>query len=134
MNWKKKNGIISLAVMLTQLMGAVVLAAPEENFPATMTVNQESKSFTLRFKSNRTTGYRWFLAKYDRHLLQPLSYSYEVPSVAMMGASGVSVWTFQVRPAAKLVPGITTITWIYARSWEKPDKTQKHVVTIYFLK
>lgn len=107
-------------------------SAPKEKFPSSVTVNEKEKTLTVRFKSNRTTGFSWFLSKYDTHLLKPSAYRYEVPAVGMMGASGASVWTFQVLPAAKLVPVITTITWLYARPWQKPTDAKTHSVTVYF--
>lgn len=108
------------------------VSAPVPTFPSTVTVNKKQSTLTIRFKSNRTTGYSWFLSKYNSHLLQPLSYHYQAPAVGMMGAPGVSVWTFQVLPAAKRVPSMTTITWIHARPWEKSGDAEAHSVTVYF--
>ena len=121
--------LLSLACCTTSF---ATPAAPKEKYPSTVSVNEKEKTFTVEFKSNRTTGYSWFLSQYDTHLIKPIAYQYKVPNVSIMGASGVSVWTFQVLPAAKSVPVITTITWLYARPWQKPGDAKSHSITVYF--
>jgi len=121
-----------LCIAFLSALTLSAIAAPAKKQPSSVTVNAKEKTVTVRFKSNRTTGYSWFLSKYDTHLLKPISYHYDTPAVGMMGASGTSVWTFQVLSDAKVVPGVTTVTWLYARPWEKPADAKKHSVTIYF--
>lgn len=99
--------------------------------PNSLTVSADAKTVEIRLVSNKTTGYSWFLERYNSKLIKPLSYHYIVPSVSMVGAPGVSVWTFQVLPHA--VPIHDRITWVSVRPWEKLEKPTYFTTDIYFL-
>jgi predicted secreted protein len=132
--WKKQLAVTVASVSC--LLGQIAAAEPvaKEVSPQVLSVPAKAKQLVVRLQSNRTSGYNWFLSKYDARLLKPVSYHYELPAVGMMGAPGSSVWTFQVLPAAQLVPGMTTIRWTYSRPWEKADHAKVHLTTVYFSK
>jgi len=70
--------------------------------------------FTISLPANPTTGYEW-KADYDYILLNEDSAQFERASTgtANVGAGGTSVFVF-----TPLMPGKTTIYFVYKRSWE----------------
>lgn len=78
-------------------------------------------TFTLKLKSNPTTGYSWFLREYDAGIIAPVKHQYIAPEKPMPGAPGVECWTFKVKPAGFVVPQQTVIRLIYARPWQGND-------------
>jgi inhibitor of cysteine peptidase len=86
-----------------------------------ISVDAAHRIFTIKLKSNRTTGYSWYLREYDPNLLLPEKHSFEAPKERLIGAPGYELWTFQVKPAGFVVPQQTTIRFIYARSWDTTD-------------
>jgi len=87
-------------------------------------LTKQESSFTLKLKSNPTTGYSWFLREYDSNLLTPLKHSFKPPSGKLIGAPGYELWTFRVKPAAFVVPQQTVIRMMYARPWQTDHATQ----------
>lgn len=92
-----------------------------------ISVTQVQPQFVIRLKSNRTTGYSWFLQEYDAALITPLKHQYESPNTKLLGAPGYDVWTFSVKPIGFNVPKVTQIRFIYIRPWEK-EADEKQVV------
>ena len=85
----------------------------------------------FRLPSNRSTGYSWSVATSTRCLLGQVGETgYELPKSAkgLVGAGGTQVWKFRA-----LGVGSLTITFAYARPWEKgipPVRTLSWPVTI----
>ena len=59
-------------------------------------VNPSSTLVTLKLKSNPTTGYSWFLVKYNESIMSPISHKYYAPTSQLVGAPGYEVWQFRV--------------------------------------
>lgn len=95
-----------------------------------LTVQAKKPEFTLTLQSNATTGYSWFLKRYNRHLFSSVTHRYVAPNSQLAGAPGYEVWTFKLAPAAFKVPQTTKIVMVYARPWEK-HSGQKSVFRIY---
>jgi predicted secreted protein len=93
-------------------------------------VSKSSPIITVKLKSNPTTGYSWYLTKYDSMLIEPLSGSYIRPVSQLAGAPGYILWKFKVKPAAFTVPVITRISLIYARPWDLTDATSNQLVVV----
>jgi len=85
----------------------------------------------FRLPSNKSTGYSWSVATSTRCLLGQVGETgYELPKSAkgLVGAGGTQVWKFRA-----LGVGSLTITFAYARPWEKgipPVQTLSWPVTI----
>ena len=87
----------------------------------------------FRLPSNRSTGYSWSVATSTRCrclLGQVGKAGYELPKSAkgLVGVGGTEVWKFRALGAGSL-----TITFAYARPWEKgipPVRTLSWPVTI----
>jgi predicted secreted protein len=79
----------------------------------------------VELKENPTTGYEWKYEMSAEGVLTPGRDAYTADTAtggeALMGAGGVHLWTFAAKAA-----GDVTLTYSYARSWEKdvaPDAT-----------
>ena len=85
----------------------------------------------FRLPSNKSTGYSWSVVTSKRCLLgQEGEASCELPksSKGLVGVGGTEVWKFRALGAGSL-----TITFVYARPWEKgvpPIRTLSWPVTI----
>jgi inhibitor of cysteine peptidase len=93
-------------------------------------VEKEQPEFVIRLKTNRTTGYNWFLREYDATLVTPVKHYYEAANTKLLGASGYEVWTFSVKPAGFIVPQVTPIRFIYTRPWEAEGSGKQLVFRI----
>lgn len=87
--------------------------------------------FTIKLKSNPTTGYSWFLREYDASFMKPIKHEFEAPAnKKLMGAPGFEIWTFQVKPSAFTVPQTTMMRFVYARPWEGLDQAKQIVFRV----
>jgi len=127
---------LAIAVALLGLwVGTAAVAASVEqavkltDLTKPVQVNKKAPVVTILLKSNRTTGYSWFLKSYDRHLLTPMSASYVAPNKKMPGAPGYAVWKFHVRSNAFIVPRVTHIVMLYARPWSL-EQASEHTLKL----
>lgn len=81
-------------------------------------LNSTKPEFSIRLKSNRTTGYSWFMISHDAKLVRIMGSKYIKPNSKRMGEPGMSVWTFRMLPEAFKVQHATKIRLLYARPWE----------------
>jgi inhibitor of cysteine peptidase len=102
------------------------LTSADSNRTIDLTVGQD---LYLELESNRTTGYRWWLADSTEAIVIPIGKpSYQAPATTGLGASGTETWWFR---AAKL--GSQTLLFEYRRSWEeseKPARTLRYDVVV----
>lgn len=88
-------------------------------------VSSDAATFTLKLKSNPTTGYTWFLTDYNSALIEPIQHTFDASAnKKLIGAPGFEIWTFHVKPAGFLVPQQTLIRMIYARPWDSNEPVQ----------
>jgi inhibitor of cysteine peptidase len=86
--------------------------------------------FTIKLKSNPSTGYSWFLREYDNTLITPVKHAFQQPTKGLIGAPGYETWVFRVKQAAFIVPQQTTIRMIYARPWQGSDSSTQTVFRV----
>lgn len=87
-------------------------------------VTAEQPEFSIKLKSNPTTGYSWFLREYHSRYLTPVKHVFQAPvNRKLVGAPGFEVWTFRMKPEAFTVPLQTALRFIYARPWEKSGQS-----------
>lgn len=90
-------------------------------------VVKTSKTFTIKFPANASTGYTWLLAdSLNKKYLVKIGDSYkENPHPAgMVGVPGTQILTFKA-----LRKGTARINLIYMQPWQKqlpPDAERKH--------
>ena len=86
-------------------------------------INANQPEFSIKLKSNPTTGYSWFLRSYDGNLVKPVKHAFIPPTdTKLVGAPGYEVWTFKMKPEAFEVPLQTVMRFVYARPWEMVGK------------
>ncbi|HSW94467.1 MAG TPA: protease inhibitor I42 family protein [Gammaproteobacteria bacterium] len=94
-------------------------------------VSADQPTFSIKLAANPTTGYAWYLQRYDVALIQPVKRVYEAPlKKNQMGAPGYEIWTFRVKPAGFAVPMQTRLQFVYARAWEVNEKAQPVVFQV----
>lgn len=128
-----------IAIMLTSLMMTQSIAAsaptptttvPTEDKPVVM-VQSTHPEFTIKLKSNPTTGYNWYLRGYDTTLIEPIKRHYEVsPNKKLLGAPGYETWTFRIKAHGFVVPMQTFIRFVYARPWEMNSQAKQVVFQV----
>ena len=84
-------------------------------------VKADNPTVRLTLKSNRTTGFSWYVMKYNQNLVTPISEKYMAPNSNLAGAPGYSVWTFKIAAQAFTMPHLLQISMVYARPWEMGD-------------
>lgn len=93
-------------------------------------VTADKPQFTIKLQSNPTTGYSWFLRKYDANLITPLSHAFHAPARQLVGAPGFEVWKFRAKPAAFIVPQRTALYFVYTRPWSATVEEKELVFKI----
>lgn len=94
-------------------------------------VTSDQAAFTLKLKSNPTTGYSWFLTEYNGALIEPVEHHFLKPdNQQLVGAPGYELWKFRVKPAGFKVPQLTQIHLAYMRPWESTPSSHVLVYRI----
>lgn len=118
--------ISSVAIAAVVKPAVTPLTAPaDENMysenKTNIVVLPKQPEFTIKLKSNATTGYSWVLREYDANLISPVKHSYVAGTTGLIGAPGYEYFVFKVKPLAFTVPHETTIRLFYDRPWENTD-------------
>jgi inhibitor of cysteine peptidase len=110
-------------LMLTLLTSSMIFANEVVMQDKTaFSISADKAEFTLKVKSNPTTGFSWFLTDYNSALLEPVKHSFEAPTdKKLVGAPGYELWTFRAKPAAFTVPQQTLIRLVYTRPWNNTE-------------
>ena len=58
-------------------------------------IKPETKQFEIRLAANLSTGYSWFLTKYNPRYVKPISHMYIKPQDNKPGQPGQEVWLFK---------------------------------------
>jgi len=88
-------------------------------------VSKKKPIFNIRLKSNPSTGYRWYVNRYNQHLIEVIREKFTPSKPQLMGAGGITEWQFRVLPRALKASHRMQIEMIYARSWEFQKGTKK---------
>src|SRR3989338_8045906 len=113
-----------LAVLLVLL--SLVAQAKDTK---TIHVQSSQKVIEITLPANPSTGYQWSLDNYDHSLLKLQSQRYEASQPKLIGASGISIFTFE-KLDKNSYPKKTAVTLQYGRSWEPSTATQTIIVII----
>jgi len=128
-----RNSCIFIAVFF---MITTVIAEPMNKNIFTedksgITVTRDHPQFSIKLKSNPTTGYTWFLRECDLTRITPETHTFETnPDKNLMGAPGSELWTFRVNPSGFVVPQQTILRFVYARPWEGTAQSKQIVFRV----
>ena len=125
--------LVSSATPYASEKQSTVSASAEEVYTENtlnITVSPDHPRFTIKLKSNPTTGYSWFLREYDAKLISPVSHRFQHSDTKLMGAPGFELWTFNVSKVAFVVPHQTRIRFVYIRPWQTADTVTQLVFRV----
>jgi len=95
------------------------------------TILPDQPVFSIKLKSNPTTGFLWYLRSYDANVLEPVKHTFEpAANKKLIGAPGYEIWTFRVKPNGFVVPMQTFIRFVYGRSWETNSQANQFVFQV----
>jgi inhibitor of cysteine peptidase len=120
-------------IFLIAYSGCYVMAAEiNYNDPnKAIIVTKTAPTFIITLQSNPSTGFSWFLTKYDQILIEPVGQKYYAPNVGRPGAGGYEQWTFKVKSEAFKVPQKTQLEMLYTRPWESFKGSKPITFTIF---
>lgn len=124
----------AISLMLSLLAMNSVYAVDENTYTEdklAVMVQSKQPTFTIKLKSNPSTGYSWFLRGYDAKLITPVKHQYEAAKDRkLIGAPGFEKWVFSVKPAGFIVPQQTIIRFTYARPWDVNEQSTQVVFRV----
>lgn len=92
-----------------------------------ISVSSKQPGFIIKLKSNPTTGYSWQLKPVDSVFIASSQHQFIAAKTKLIGAPGFEEWTFNLKPTAFSKKQKTTLTFVYARPWEKDPKQTRTV-------
>lgn len=112
----------------------LVMANPEPFTDPTraITITADNPEFSIRLKSNPTTGYRWYLKALPSTWLEVLGEDYVPSNTTAVGAGGEETWHFKVLPEGFKARMLLSIEFVSVQAWNMkgPSTTQSfYVVT-----
>jgi predicted secreted protein len=93
-------------------------------------VKKDSPQFSINLSSNPTTGYSWMVERYSARFIELIGHHYQASQTNLIGASGMDIWTFKVKPEAFIAPRVLKIHMLYAHPWNISDNSKKTVFSI----
>jgi inhibitor of cysteine peptidase len=140
---ENKMGMFIFSLFTLMLSFSVAVNAAIKNGKVTsiytekepnIVIEAQRPQFTIKLKSNPSTGYSWLLRDYNTALIEPIGHRFEAGNKKLMGVSGFELWDFRVKPAAFAVPHHMIIRLNYARPWTNKDSTTQMVFYIATVK
>lgn len=107
--------------LFSSILFAQAQPSKQEKEVTTIQVNKSEPAFVLTLDSNPTTGYSWFLGRYDSERIEPIKKNYEISHPKRAGSGGQEHWFFKLKSDTFVVPTILTIEMIYVRPWALHD-------------
>lgn len=98
--------------------------SPNSNDTKPIIVNAKEPHFTIRLRSNPTTGYRWYIRSYPADFISSVSHSIAKPSSTLIGAPTQEIFEFKINRAAFKAPHHFIIRFTYLRPFEANGKTE----------
>lgn len=93
-------------------------AQPYSTTQNAIVVYRNAPEFSIKLKSNPSTGYQWYLMDYPHHSIDPMSHQFYPSQSKRVGEPGYEIWVFKVLPGAFNVPEMIKLSLIYARPFE----------------
>ncbi|MCD6046018.1 MAG: hypothetical protein K0R48_1181 [Gammaproteobacteria bacterium] len=96
-----------------------------------ITVTADNPEFSIRLKSNPTTGYRWYLKAWPNTWLKVMGLDYSANNTALVGSGGEEVWHFKVLPQAFQARMLMSIEFVSIQPWNMPKADNSNSQTFY---
>lgn len=96
-----------------------------------ITVTADNPEFSIRLKSNPTTGYRWYLKTLPNNWLQVIGLNYSANNTALVGSGGEEVWHFKVLPKAFNARMLMSIEFVSIQPWNMQKADNSTSQTFY---
>lgn len=96
-----------------------------------ITVTADNPEFSIRLKSNPTTGYRWYLKTWPNTWLQVIGLDYTADNTALAGSGGEEVWHFKVSPKAFNARMLMSIEFVSIQPWNMQKVATSPSQTFY---
>lgn len=124
------NGAPQAEVTVGKQSGSQNPSSTEVNVK-NINVFKKNPYFNVNLQSNPSTGYQWYLTRYNPDLVKPVGHSVLKTTNNMPGAPTITQWNFKARHSAFDVPQYGRLRFEYRRSFENtPARVQ--IVTIHF--
>ena len=112
------------------VMPASIASMPSQTTNTPMVVHPNQYTIIVQLPGNATTGYQWYLTRYNHRLLQLDGYHYSTQNTHLMGAPGTTAFVFGVTPAFHTAPQMTHIKFSYQRGWESGAAKTKTITVM----
>jgi inhibitor of cysteine peptidase len=96
-----------------------------------ITVTADNPEFSIRLKSNPTTGYRWYLKAWPNNWLKVIGLNYSANNTALVGSGGEEVWHFKVLPKAFSARMLMSIEFVSIQPWNMQKVNESASQTFY---
>lgn len=95
------------------------------NISSSVSSRQKASDYTLKLDSNPTTGYTWSYKVDNEGIIKETKNEYipDKTEAGIVGSGGVQQFSFK-----GIKEGDVTVTFEYARSWDKSDTQTKSVI------
>jgi len=93
-------------------------------------VSSDKPEFKLTLPANPTTGYAWYLSKYNAGFIKPIRHEFQKAKNLRVGAGGSAIWTFKVLPEAFQVPHLIRIKMVYTQAWNLKAAEKKTILIV----
>lgn len=130
----QQNKLLTLLIFICSLLICNMSFAdnikPYTDNTKSISVTKENPQFTILLAANPTTGYTWMVNQYDSNLIKVVGHKYNPPISQIVGAGGIDVWTFEIKPIAFAAPHVLKIKMLYARAWNVDENSTTKEFTV----
>ena len=90
----------------------------------TIRVSEKNPEFSIRVKSNSTTGFQWRVKQIDDNVLEFIGKKYIKSRSKLIGSGGETVMKFKLKKASRY-PASTALMLFYSQQWNPNKGTLK---------
>lgn len=111
------------------VFGTALAAEADKATQETLMLQSKQAEVTVSLPGNATTGYRWYLTRYDANLLSLAGADYVTDNSkpGLVGVGGVQHFYFKPTATLQLAPQVTKVGFTYMRGWQ-PQASDKRVI------
>ena len=118
--------LVNAFICLSFLLGFSMMANAANT---TITVSENNPEFSIRLKSNPTTGFRWRVKQIDDKVLEFVGKKYIKSNSKLIGSGGETVMKFKLKKSNKY-PSSTQLMLFYSQQWNPNKGTLKKYTVV----